>query len=211
MGLFGPSTTEAPVECRNGSITKGDRVQTQWEREEGGNDKWFCGVVVEAYTNGKVKLKYDDGDDWTGKAIYVLKLGPEHPGFRSKCPSGFATANPTPQQMVAAGCMPPTQMGAAMPQQGFAQQQPMTTMLVNVPQGVMPGQPFSVVANGQQMMVNCPPGAAPGQQIQVQVPAPMPVAQPMGVPQVVVGQPMVAQAQPVQAAGAPVAMGQVLR
>jgi len=22
-----------------------------------------------------VKLLYDDGDDWTGKAVYVLKLG----------------------------------------------------------------------------------------------------------------------------------------
>jgi len=189
--------TSNAIECRNGSIRKGDRVQTQWERDEGGNDKWFCGIVQEAYENGKVKLKYDDGDDWTGKAVYVLKLGPEHPGLGAKFPHGFDTPNPTPQQTVSAGGMP-VQMGASAPQMGMAMQggmpgyaqpmqQPMQQgfqpvpgaagpsggggMMVNVPAGVAPGQPFGVNVNGQVLTINCPPGAMPGQQIQIQVPA----------------------------------------
>ena len=28
-----------------------------------------------ASLTNQVKLQYDDGDDWTGKAVYVLKLG----------------------------------------------------------------------------------------------------------------------------------------
>ena len=55
-GLFSSNkVTSEAVACRNGSIRKGDRVQTQYEREEGGDDRWYCGVVVEAYTNGKVR------------------------------------------------------------------------------------------------------------------------------------------------------------
>lgn len=55
-GFFSSNkATSDAVACRNGSIRKGDRVQTQYEREEGGDDKWYCGVVTEAYTNGKVR------------------------------------------------------------------------------------------------------------------------------------------------------------
>ena len=55
-GLFSSKkVTSEAVACRNGSIRKGDRVQTQYEREEGGDDRWYCGVVVEAYTTGKVR------------------------------------------------------------------------------------------------------------------------------------------------------------
>ena len=55
-GLFSSNkVTSEAVACRNGSIRKGDRVQTQYEREEGGDDRWYCGGVVEAYTNGKVR------------------------------------------------------------------------------------------------------------------------------------------------------------
>ena len=33
-----------------------------------------CGSHCASLAN-QVKLLYDDGDDWTGKALYVLKLG----------------------------------------------------------------------------------------------------------------------------------------
>jgi len=143
------ATSEA-VACRNGSIRKGDRVQTQYEREEGGNDKWYCGVVAEAYTNGKVKLQYDDGDDWTGKAVYVLKLGPEHPGLGAKFPNGFDTSNPTPQQTVAAGGMP-VQMGAGASAMGLPMQG-----------GVPMGMPGYAQPPMQPMMGGAGPSGAGG-------------------------------------------------
>ena len=238
-GFFSSNkATSDPVECRNGSIRRGDRVQTQWERQEGGNDKWFCGVVQEAYSNGKVKLAYDDGDDWTGKAVYVLKLGPEHPGLSAKFPNGFDTANPTPQHTMSAGGVP-AQMGMSAPMgvamQGGApvyaqptQQQPMpgfqpgaagpsgggglALMMVNVPPGVAPGQPFGVNVNGQVLTVNCPPGAMPGQQIQIQVPeAQQPQMQPQmqGAPPVVMGSVVSGQPMPMQD-GPPVAVAKMV-
>ena len=64
-GFFSSNkTTSEAVACRNGSIRKGDRVQTQYERAEGGDDRWFCGVVAEAYTNGKVITLAREAD-WT--------------------------------------------------------------------------------------------------------------------------------------------------
>ena len=53
---------------------EGDRVQTQWTVEEGGNDEWYPGTVAKVLKDGKCKLKYDDGDSWTGDARFIMRL-----------------------------------------------------------------------------------------------------------------------------------------
>eukprot|EP00405_Crypthecodinium_cohnii_P050168 CAMPEP_0206588764 /NCGR_PEP_ID=MMETSP0325_2-20121206/38492_1 /ASSEMBLY_ACC=CAM_ASM_000347 /TAXON_ID=2866 /ORGANISM="Crypthecodinium cohnii, Strain Seligo" /LENGTH=166 /DNA_ID=CAMNT_0054097135 /DNA_START=23 /DNA_END=523 /DNA_ORIENTATION=- len=70
-----PSVTGA-----NAHLTKGERVQTQYTLEEGGDGRWYCGHVARLYENGNVKIKYDDGDQWKGPGIYVWSLaGPPPP------------------------------------------------------------------------------------------------------------------------------------
>ena len=55
------------------------RVQTQWTREEGGDDRWHAGTVNAILESGEVTIKYDDGDDWTGSAMEVHLLDSAHP------------------------------------------------------------------------------------------------------------------------------------
>ena len=55
------------------------RVQTQWTREEGGDDRWHAGTVNAILESGKVTIKYDDGDNWTGSAMEVHLLDSAHP------------------------------------------------------------------------------------------------------------------------------------
>jgi len=47
------------------------RVQVQWTREEGGDDRWYAGSVSAVLASGEVTIKYDDGDEWTGSAMDV--------------------------------------------------------------------------------------------------------------------------------------------
>jgi hypothetical protein len=64
--------------CANGIITIGDRVQTQWTRDEGGDDNWYLGKVVDVSNDeGHVGIVYDDGDRWTGKADEVYYVSPQ--------------------------------------------------------------------------------------------------------------------------------------
>ena len=51
----------------------------------------------------------------------------------------------------------------------------MQSMVVVVPDGVMPGQEFVVNTPAGQMKVVCPMDAGPGQQMQVNIPAAAPV------------------------------------
>ena len=52
----------------------GDRVQTQWTVEEGGDDSWYSGTILNVLGDGRCKIKYDDGDSWTGDGRYVMRL-----------------------------------------------------------------------------------------------------------------------------------------
>ena len=119
-------------------------MQTQWTRDEGGDDNWYGGKVQSITNAGKVNIQYDDGDTWCGDPQYVWLYDNSHP---LKNRSMLPQAQPIPQ--------------AAQ------------TMLVNIPQNSWPGQSLPVQSpSGVVFMVQVPPGVRPGAQIQVQVPAP---------------------------------------
>ena len=72
----GPSSTAS---ADGTPLYVGTRVQTRWTREEGGDDRWYAGRVVAMLASGKVTIKYDDGDRWTGRGEYVHLLDGTHP------------------------------------------------------------------------------------------------------------------------------------
>ena len=72
----GPSSTAS---ADGTPLYVGTRVQTQWTREEGGDDRWYAGRVVAMLASGEVTIKYDDGDRWTGRGEYVHLLDGAHP------------------------------------------------------------------------------------------------------------------------------------
>lgn len=76
------------LHCANGIIGKGARVQTQYTRDEGGDDLWYTATVTHCYENGTSSLRYDDGDSWTGSAVYVYLLAPGDPGQHAMQPYG---------------------------------------------------------------------------------------------------------------------------
>ena len=76
-GGEGPSSTAS---ADGTSLYVGTRVQTQWTREEGGDDRWYAGSVSAVLASGEVTIKYDDGDRWTGRGVDVHLLdGRAHP------------------------------------------------------------------------------------------------------------------------------------
>ena len=73
----GPSSTAS---ADGTPLYVGTRVQTQWTREEGGDDRWYAGSVSAVLASGEVTIKYDDGDRWTGRGVDVHLLdGRAHP------------------------------------------------------------------------------------------------------------------------------------
>ena len=64
----------APKTALEHGFMEGERVQTQWTVEEGGDDAWWPATVVKVLKDGKCELKYDDGDSWTGDARYIVRL-----------------------------------------------------------------------------------------------------------------------------------------
>lgn len=49
------------------SLFIGARVRTQFTREEGGDDRWYCGVVTDINLGTQqASVRYDDGETWTG-------------------------------------------------------------------------------------------------------------------------------------------------
>jgi hypothetical protein len=74
----GASAKEVPdsegLQCANGRLYKGDRVQTEWLVEEGGDGRWYQGVCKRVTVEGRCKIVYDDGDSWTGdaRAAYLV-------------------------------------------------------------------------------------------------------------------------------------------
>lgn len=72
----------------NGLIHEGSRVETQWERAEGGDDCWFAGTVTYV-TRDLAVVRYDDGDTWFARSPADLKsvcLLPD--GFSASAPRG---------------------------------------------------------------------------------------------------------------------------
>ena len=209
----GPSSSRVEtneIECANGRIRKGIRVQTQWDEGSGHDNKWYCGTVDAVYQNREAKVVYDDGDTWTGEAVYIYALPPEHPGITQKFAigadtmAGVAGANGPSMGL---GAMP-VQMGQPMPmmaQPMMAQpimaqpmmvppQQPgMQVLSVTCPPGAGAGSMITVQGPAGPMEVQVPMGVFPGQEFQFQAPASGPqvaMAQPVGQPQVVMGMPM---------------------
>ena len=72
----GPSSTAS---ADGTPLYVGTRVQTQWTREEGGDDRWYAGRVVAMLASGEVTIKYDDGDHWTGREVDVHLPDGAHP------------------------------------------------------------------------------------------------------------------------------------
>ena len=97
-GASTPGAEVGQITCANGTLMKGTRCQTQWERQEGGNDLWFCGTVQAVYDSGQACIRYDDGDTWTGEARYIWLLPSNHPGAHNHFTAGSLTqAGPYPQ------------------------------------------------------------------------------------------------------------------
>eukprot|EP00931_Biecheleriopsis_adriatica_P014817 TRINITY_DN116912_c0_g1_i1.p1 TRINITY_DN116912_c0_g1~~TRINITY_DN116912_c0_g1_i1.p1 ORF type:complete len:189 (-),score=15.96 TRINITY_DN116912_c0_g1_i1:53-568(-) len=102
--LVGPEPET--VQGANGTLRKGARVQTQWTRDEGGNDRWYKGTVQRLFKNDRVRIYYDDGDRWTGWAGYVWDLTGQPPPELA----GGVAGVPVVQGMIMATATP------AMPQ-----------------------------------------------------------------------------------------------
>jgi len=106
-----------PIPCANGRIDKGSRVKTQWTRDEGGNDQWYTATVVKIFDNGKASLRYDDGDRWTGRALfcYLLDPPPEAPMGQAVAPEGVVLQGMAVPEPVVAVALPEAPVVAVEP------------------------------------------------------------------------------------------------
>lgn len=123
-------------------------MQTQYERNEGGDDKWYCATVLCVYDSGKAKLRYDDGDYWTGDGAWIYLLPPGHPGLAGKVAMG-STTQAGPAGMVQSVAGPPVVM--AMPAVG-------APVVMSPPQGAGMGvlTAIATAPGGHTMTVNDP-------------------------------------------------------
>lgn len=144
------------VSGANGDLRPGVRVQTQYERSEGGDDRWYCGTIEAVYVSGKAKIRYDDGDTWTGPGVYIYVLPPHHPGFQQKVGSGAPTMEGIPGMVGSMAVAQPMGYGApamyAQPPMVMAQPVGMAQPVVNA-QPVGMAQPVmgQAVPMGQPM------------------------------------------------------------
>ena len=83
---FATSVTSLP--CANGIVCLHSRIQTQYTFNEGGDGMWYTGTITGLWSNSMVDVRYDDGDDWTGKAIYCYLLPSDSPGQSLPQPYG---------------------------------------------------------------------------------------------------------------------------
>jgi hypothetical protein len=79
-----PKTINYAIPCQNGMVQEGDRVQTVYTREEGGDGSSYSGTVERVFSNLDVQVHYDDGDRLTvppqgGRADVYLLLQPAAP------------------------------------------------------------------------------------------------------------------------------------
>ena len=73
MGGKGSREELSPLPASSHGLKVGDRCQTQWTIEEGGNDCWYTGTISKVHKDGRCHIKYDDGDSWTGDARYIMR------------------------------------------------------------------------------------------------------------------------------------------
>jgi hypothetical protein len=52
---------------------EGCRVQTQWTRDEGGDDGWYAGTILRLQGR-RATVHYDDGEMWTGDLDEIYSL-----------------------------------------------------------------------------------------------------------------------------------------
>mmetsp|Transcript_6132 Transcript_6132/g.14003 ORF Transcript_6132/g.14003 Transcript_6132/m.14003 type:complete len:172 (+) Transcript_6132:99-614(+) len=72
------------VQGANGPLRRGDRVQTQYTIEEGGDGRWYRGTITRLYNNNQAKIKYDDGDVWKGASMYIWSLSGPPPANQAQ-------------------------------------------------------------------------------------------------------------------------------
>ena len=216
MGCGGSKAAETnQIMGANGPLRHGVRVQTQWDEGSGHDNKWYCGTIQAVFEDGTARIEYDDGDSWTGKAVYIYALPPHHAGMTSKvaigAPSMEGVPGMAPQMMAQPGYgVGPPIMGAPPPGYGAPVGMPMMggppPMMGGPPPGG--GEVMTVTAtvpggNSMQlqgpsgvMTVDVPLGVQPGQQFQFQTGAPtmggapVVMAQPIQVNAVVMAQPV---------------------
>ena len=128
---------------------------------------------------------YDDGDKWTGEAIWIYVLPPHHPGNSMKVPMGAPTMDGIPGMAPGGGVQMGTSFGppvmGAPPGGGME----VLTVVATVPGG----QTMQLQGPAGPMNVQVPLGVQPGQQFQFQAPA----APAFGAPPVVLAQPIVSE------------------
>ena len=73
----------------NGVLVIGSRVQTQYTLDEGGDGLYYTGTVTELHSGGEASIRYDDGDSWTGSAMFCFLLPHNHPGLQHRLPGGM--------------------------------------------------------------------------------------------------------------------------
>jgi hypothetical protein len=190
----------------NGILTEGVRVQTQFTVEEGGDGRWYAGIIQACYPNGSCKIQYDDGDTWQGPGEDVHLADPPQQAF--PIVQGIAEPNyAIPQQasmvphqfMVQQTMMQQPMAQQPMVQQSMAQQ-PMFQPMVQQPvaqqpmaQQPMAQQPMSQLS--QQPMAQQPMAYQPmAQQSMAQQAMFQPMAQQPMPQQPMVQQPMAQQA-----------------
>jgi len=177
MGCAGSSSAGAQtnmVSGANGELRPGVRVQTQYERSEGGDDRWYCGTIEAVYMSGKAKIRYDDGDTWTGPGVYINVLPPHHPGFQQKVGSGAPTMEGIPGMVGSMAVAQP--MGQPM---GYGAQ-PMGYGAQPMGYGAQPMGYGAPTMYAQPTVMAQPVGMA----------QPVVTAQPVGMAQPVMGQPV---------------------
>ena len=174
-----------------------------------------------------MQVIYDDGDKWTGEAVWIYVLPPHHPGITMKVPMGAPTMDGIPGMAPGGGVQMGTSFGP--PVMGAPPGSSFGPPVMGGPPGssfgppVMGGPPGSsfgppaggmevltvvaTVPGGQSMQlqgpagpmnVTVPVGVQPGQEFQFQAPsAPTFGAPPVVMAQPIANHPQVVLAQPV--------------
>jgi len=179
MGCAGssPGALTNEIQGGNGPLRKGSRVQSQDDEGDNHDNQWYVGTVEAVYDSGKAKVAYDDGDSWTGDAVWIFNLPPGHPGHTQKVPGGSPT-QAGPPGMVNSNAVPvgpPEMQPMGMQPMGM---QPMGMQ----PMGMQPMgmQPMGMQPMGMQPMGGMAPPMQPGSGMHVMtVTANVPGGQPM--------------------------------
>ena len=72
-GGGGAARGTPPVLADGELAYEGCRVQTQWARDEGGDDGWYAGTILRLQGR-RATVHYDDGEMWTGDLDEIYSL-----------------------------------------------------------------------------------------------------------------------------------------